>query len=135
MATAWSAVRPRVAPGLAVAGAVVLASTMVEGRRVPVLYRSSLLTLQRRKSGLQMEEKGSAVALWRVLFSQTTITPTSAIFSVVQSRPLRTVPLQTTMEDFSTFKQQMSMTLSQLSFLQSPPSSRWSLVMPPNNFF
>jgi hypothetical protein len=116
-ATTWSTVRPRVAPGLAVARAVVLAATMVEGRKVPVLYKSSLLTLQRRKSGLQMEEKGSAVALWHVLFAQMIITPTSALFSVIQSRPLRTVPLRTTMEYFSTFKQQMSMTLSQLSFL------------------
>jgi hypothetical protein len=64
-----------------------------------------------------MEEKGSAVALWHVLFAQMTITPTSALFSVIQSRPLPTVPLLTAMEYFSTFKQQMSMTLSQLSFL------------------
>jgi hypothetical protein len=53
--TASSAVRPRGAPGLAVAGVAMLAAKMVEGRRVPVRYRSSLLRLQRRKSELQME--------------------------------------------------------------------------------
>jgi hypothetical protein len=58
--TAWIAVRLRGAPGLAVAGVAVLAAKMVEGRRVPVRYRSSLLRLQRRKSKLHMEQKGSA---------------------------------------------------------------------------
>jgi hypothetical protein len=57
-----------------------------------------------------MKEKGSANALWSALFAQMIITPTSAPFSVVRSRLLRIVPHQTTMEDFSVFKKQMSMT-------------------------
>jgi hypothetical protein len=83
--TTWSAVHPRVAPALAmaVAGAAVLTATVVERRIVPILYRSNLLTLQRRKSGLQMEQKGSASALWRVLFAQMTTSPISVLSSVV----------------------------------------------------
>jgi hypothetical protein len=109
-ATAWSAVRPRGGPGRVVLAVVALAVVMVLtlGRVIPC--RSILVSVQKRNLQQQMEGKGSANALWSVLFAHMTTSSISVLSSVVRSHLWRTVLLRTTMVVFSIFKLQMSMT-------------------------
>jgi hypothetical protein len=89
---------------------VPLAVMMVLTLGREVLCRSRLVSVQNRNLQQQMEGKGSANALWSVLFAQMTSSPITVLSSVVRSHPWRNVLLRTTMLVFSIFKLQMSMT-------------------------